>query len=128
MKTIQPGSLIKVCLVLLSAALLSGCGTTRMAIKQYAGSWEYHINTPEGSFDALMIIEHDGEKFVGRMEAADQGAIELEDLKIEEGKLTAQFYFGTYLIDISGEFNEDEFNGTIGPPEYQMPFTAKRVK
>ncbi len=128
MKTLQSGSLISIFFVLLSVALLSGCGSTRMAIKQYAGSWEYHIDTPEGSFDALMIIEHDGEKFVGRMEAADQGTIELQDLKIEDGKLTAQFYFGTYLIDISGEFNEDEFNGTLGPPEYQMPFNAKRVK
>ena len=128
MKRIQSGSLIRVILIIFSAALLSGCGSTRMAIKQYAGSWSYHIDTPEGSIDAVMIIEHDGEKFVGRMEAADQGSIDLEDLKIEDGKLTAQFYWSTYLIDISGEFNEDEFTGTLGPPEYQMPFTATRVK
>jgi hypothetical protein len=127
MKTTQSSSLIKVFLVVLSVTLLSACGTTRLAIKKYAGSWEYHIDTPDGPIDAAMVITHDGEKFTGTMEA-DQGSIELEDLKIEEGKLTAHFYYGIYLIDISGEFNEDEFTGTLGPPEYQMPFTATRVK
>jgi len=127
MKTIHSGSLIKVFLVVLSVALLSGCGTTKMAIKKYAGSWEYHIESPDGPFDAAMVIAHDGEKFTGRMQA-DQGSIEMEDLKIEDGKLTAHLYYGTYLIDITGEFNEDEFTGTLGPPEYQMPITAKRVK
>jgi len=127
MKTIQSGSFIKVFLFILAMAFLSGCGTTRMAIKKYAGSWEYHIDTPEGSIDAAMVIAHDGEKFTGRMEA-DQGSIELEDLKIEDGKLTAHLYYGTYLIDITGEFNEDEFTGTLGPPEYQMPISATRVK
>ena len=119
--------MIRVCLVLLSAALLSGCGATKMAIKQYSGSWEYQISTPEGSFKGAMIISHDGEKFTGVIEA-DQGSGELEDLVIEDGKLTAHFYYGTYLIDIAGEFIGDEFKGTLGPPEYQMPFKAKRVK
>jgi len=127
MKTIQSGSLIKVFLVVVSVALLSGCGTTKMAIKKYGGSWEYQLDTPEGSFKGVMVISHDGEKFIGRIDS-DQGSMDLEDLKIEEGNLTTHFSVGSYLIEISGEFNEDEFTGTIGPPEYQMPFTAARVK
>jgi len=114
-------------IVISAITILSGCGTTRMAIKKYTGSWEYHMETPDGPIDAAMVITHDGEKFTGTMEA-DQGSIEMEDLKIEDGKLTAHFYYGPYLIDITGEFNEDEFTGTLGPPEYQMSVTAKRVK
>ncbi len=127
MKTTKTFSFIGVFLIIASVAFLSGCSATRMAIKNYAGSWEYHIDTPDGPIDVAMVIIHDGEKFTGTMEA-EQVSIELEDLKIEDGKLTAQFYYGTYLIDISGEFNEDEFTGILGPPDYQMPFSATRVK
>jgi hypothetical protein len=127
MKTKKLFSFVSVFLVIASVAFLSGCGTTKMAIKKYAGSWEYQMETPEGAYKGAIIIAHDGEKFTGRIEA-DQGSLDLEDLKIEEGKLTAHFSFGSYLIEISGEFKEDDFTGTIGPPEYQMPFSAKRVK
>ena len=127
MKTTKAFSFIGIFFIIASVAYLSGCGSTRMAMKKYAGSWEYHIDTPDGPIDATMIIAHDGEKFTGTMEAA-QRSLELEDLKIEDGKLTAHFYYGNYLIDIAGEFNEDEFTGTLGPPDYQMSFTATRVK
>jgi len=119
--------MIRLILVIVSLTILSGCGTTRMMTKKYVGSWEYKLDTPDGTYEGAMVINYDGETFTGLMES-DMGSVELDNLKIEDGKLTASFDVGGYLLDIAGEFVEDEFTGTIGPPEYQMPFNATRVK
>ncbi|UCG27029.1 MAG: hypothetical protein JSV24_08625 [Bacteroidales bacterium] len=119
--------MIKLVLLFVSVTILSGCGTTRMMTKKYVGSWEYKLETPDGTYEGAMVINYDGETFTGIMES-DMGSAELDDLKIEEGKLTASLDVGGYILDIAGEFVGDEFTGTIGPPEFQMPFNATRVE
>lgn len=127
MKTNKTSSFILFFLIVAIATFLSGCGATRMATKLYAGNWQYHLETPQGDYDGSMVITYVDDVFKGMLES-DQGTLELENFKIEDGKLSGSFEVAGYLMDIIGDFNGDVFTGTIGAQDFQMPFVANRKK
>ena len=116
-------------LLILAAGLIwAGCAATKTTAK-YVGNWDYVVkNLPDGDINGIMTISHDGENFNGDIKSDDGNiTITIEDLKIEEDKLSSYFYFQGMKIDMSGEFDGNAYTGSIMVDYNEFPMTATKV-
>ena len=100
-KTIRIFSLLAV----VFALSLSSCGTSKKvaekapapapsvekAVPGYVGNWAYDLETPQGNFPGVMVIEQEGDVVKGKL-TSDQGSVDIDDLKIENDMLTGTFF------------------------------------
>jgi len=54
------------------------------------------------------------------------GSVDLEDVKIEEGKMTAVFYLESYEIPMKGNFEGEKFTGSSNWEGTEMPIDATK--
>jgi hypothetical protein len=114
--------------ILFTTALISGCAVfSKMGTSPYEGKWSYTVDTPDGIFKGFLTILKDGKIYSGNVTVEDM-TIELSDLKIEDGKLTASLNAEGYPLEIKGEFNDDVFSGDLIGPDFTIPFSANKVK
>ena len=115
--------------VILAVILLlwTGCASTKKLSSAYVGKWDYDLDTPQGNIKGYMDIKNDGKVFTASFNS-DMGSVDLNDLVIQDGKLTANFDMQGNTIDVSGSFNGDLFDGKIGAGGFEMPFKATREK
>lgn len=111
--------------LILGIFLVSGCASTKKLVDSYVGKWNYDLETPQGTFSGNMQITHDGNEFHGSLNS-DMGSVDLSDLKIEDGKLTANFDMQGNTIDVTGNFEGEVFNGNFSAGGFDMPFKASR--
>jgi hypothetical protein len=52
--------------------------------------------------------------------------VDLDDLVIEDGKLTANFTIEGYKMYLEGEFNDDTYTGKTSINGYEIPMEAIR--
>lgn len=107
--------------------LMFNCAGSKTSSKvdPYIGEWEYVAETPQGSLDVTMTIEKGEDGYAGSLNA-DVGSVGLEDLKIEDGKLTATYYIESYEIPIQGTFEGDKFKGSNTWDGNEMPIDATK--
>lgn len=103
------------------------CASSKKLVDSYIGKWGYSIDTPQGNYKGNMEINQAGKAFTGKLNS-DMGSVDLNDLAITNGKLTANFDMMGNSIHISGDFHGDLFNGTVEAGGYQIPFKATRLK
>ena len=113
--------------IVLGILFLASCASTKKLVDSYTGKWKYELETPQGNFNGAMEIKHDGDVFHGSLNS-DMGSVDLSDLVIEDGKLTANFEMMGNVIDVSGNFNGDIFDGNMSTSGFDMPFKATREK
>ncbi len=107
--------------------LISGCASTKKLASAYVGKWNYDLQTPQGNISGNMEIKEAGKDFSGALNS-DMGSVDLTDLLIKDGKLTAKFEVQGNEMDLKGDFQGDEFNGTISASGFDIPFKATRAK
>lgn len=109
-----------------SCLMLSCAGSkTSKKVDPYIGDWEYVAQTEQGSLDVTMTIEKAEEGYTGSLNA-DIGSVDLEDLKIEDGKLTATYYIESYEFPMKGTFEGDKFIGSSSWEGTEMPIDATK--
>jgi len=115
--------------VILSVIMLlwTGCASTKKLASAYVGKWNYDLDTPQGNIKGYMDIKNDGKVYTAAFNS-DMGTIDLNNLVIKDGKLTATFDIQGNTLDVSGSFNGDVFDGKIGGGGFEMPFKANRGK
>ena len=110
------------------ACFLFNCaGTKTSKIDPYIGDWEYVAETDQGSLDVTMTIGKAETGYTGML-SADVGSVDLEDLKIEDGKLSAVFYIEGYKIPVKGTFEGDKFTGSSTWEGNERPINATKKK
>lgn len=115
-------------LALLLSVLITGCATLgKMGKSPYAGKWSYAVETPDGTVKGFMTINKEGKTYTGTVSAEDM-SLDLLDLKIEDGNLTAKLDAEGYPMDIKGTFKDDVFSGELITSDFTIPFTANKVK
>jgi hypothetical protein len=125
MKTFHKINLIS---FLLIAALIAGCAVfSKIGKSPYAGKWSYTLDTPQGVYEGFVTIMEAGKIYSGTI-SANGGESELRNLIIEDGKLSAEFDAEGFTFDFTGKFDEDVFTGALSTPDFDLPFSAKKVK
>jgi hypothetical protein len=114
-------------LIAMTAAVWTGCATTKVTTPNYVGRWNYELDTPQGRYAGWIIINQEGKEVTGTMNS-EMGSVDLRDLKIEDNFMTANFNIMDMDMDLSGEFVEDVLNAKIIVQGYEMPFKANKVK
>ena len=113
--------------IAISFTLFNCAGTKTSKVDPYIGDWEYVAETPQGSLDVTMTIEKGEDGYTGSLNA-DVGSVDLEDLKIEDGKMTATYYIESYEMPIKGTFEGDKFSGSTSWDGNEMPINATKRK
>ncbi|MEK6476466.1 hypothetical protein WJR50_02990 [Catalinimonas sp. 4WD22] len=114
--------------LLLTLAFLSACASSRQAANSPVGTWDYVVkNTPYGDVEGQMIIEQDGDGYVGEIRS-QQGNINLNNVQINEGQLTSTFMMDGNNLALEGAFEKDSFTGKVAAGSYDSyPITASRA-
>lgn len=103
------------------------CASSKKLVDSYVGKWGYAIETPQGNYNGNMEITQAGKDFAGKLNS-DMGSVDLNDVVIKDGKLTANFEMMGNSINISGDFKGEIFDGTVDAGGFQIPFKATRIK
>jgi hypothetical protein len=117
----------KITAIFFSFLILAACASSKKLADSYAGKWGYEIETPQGNYNGNMEIIKDGKIFTGKLNS-DMGSVDLNDLVIKDGKLTANFDMQGNSINISGDFQGEVFNGNVEAGGFQIPFKATKIK
>jgi hypothetical protein len=125
MKTFRTISLVSLLFITL---LLAGCATlAKLGKSPYEGKWSYSLDTPQGVYKGFLTIIKEGKTYTGTI-SADGDETDLRNLIIEDGKLSAVFNAEGFTFDFRGEFKEDVFTGSLSTPDFDLPFSANKVK
>jgi hypothetical protein len=112
-------------LLIMVAGFFTHCATSKVKIPNYIGTWDYEIDTPQGAQSGWMVFTQEEGELKGSINS-DMGSIDLEDLVIEDNKLSATFFAFEMDMNLTGEFVEDVFNGMFLVQGYELPFTAHK--
>lgn len=109
MKTTQKLLMMCMMLVLIGTA----CKGTKTAVWSPVGNWDYAVsNTPAGDVTGIMVIAKDGDDYSGELRT-EEGSLELEDVKVVDNKLTANFSYQGYSLNLEGTFTGDMMDGEV---------------
>ena len=116
-----------VALLFALSIILGGCaGTKKSKVDPYVGQWDYTFPTMDGGeMDAVMTITKAEEGYAGTL-SSDMGSVDLNNLTIEEGQLSALFDIQGYEITMKGTFEGDQYNGTTMVDGNEFPMNATK--
>ena len=111
-----------------SSLMFSCAGSKKSKVDPYVGEWEYTIQTQEGGdMDVVMTISKTENEYSGFL-SSDLGSVDLQELVIEESKLSAWFDFQGYELSMKGAFEGDTYNGTTAYEDNEWPMVATKKK
>ena len=115
-------------IVLVTALLLLySCAASKVAKNSPVGAWDYTVkNTPNGDISGTMTIQQNGATYTGNL-SSDAGAIDLNDMTIEDNKLSSRFYYQGTSLQLNGDFSEDTFTGSVVGGGGSFPVEATRA-
>ena len=111
--------------IIFTLVLLS-CASSKTKVSPYVGEWHYTFPTMEGGeMSATMTINEIENAFSGFL-SSEMGTVDLQDLVIEDGKLSAKFDIQGYIITMKGSFEGDTYTGTTNFDGNEFPMNATR--
>jgi hypothetical protein len=119
--------MIKRTLILIVVAFMAyACASTKKVADVSLGTWEYIIkDTPEGDLPGTLVISKEADQYIGYLQTA-QGRLDLNDVKVVDGNLTANFDYMGYAVLMTGLFEGDGFNGKVSVDYNDFMMTANR--
>ena len=117
-------------LSMLAAAVFSllilGCASSKTKVNPYVGEWHYTFPTMEGGeMNAVMTINEIENGYSGFL-SSEMGSVDLQDLVIEDGQLTAKFDIQGYILTMKGAFEGETYTGTTNIEGNEFPMNATR--
>lgn len=110
----------------LAILFLAGCAASKVKVNPYVGQWEYVFPMEDGStLDVTMTINETEQGYTGNL-SSNMGAVDLNDLVIEDGKLTSSFEIQGYSVDFNGTFDGATYSGTTSIDGYDVPIEATK--
>ena len=103
------------------------CKTGKSTASRYVGDWHYTFEMEGTEYAAFMTINSVEDGYTGSL-TSDMGSVYLDDLVIEEDKLTATFDIQGYVMDLKGTFDGEAFHGSTSIDGYEFPMEAVRQK
>lgn len=114
-----------VALIFLCGIFFIACTSSKTTASKYVGEWNYSIDWDGTSYPIKMIINSTDDGYTGRF-SSDFGDLDIDDLVIEDDKLTATYDFQGNLVNFEGTFEGDTFKGLSSAMGYEFPIEAIR--
>jgi len=112
-------------LLIVIVALITACKTSQSTASKYVGEWHYTFEMEGTEYAAYMTINKADDGYTGSL-TSDIGSVNLDDLVIEEDKLTANFDIQGYVLDLKGTFDGEAFHGSTSIDGNEFPMEAVR--
>ena len=113
--------------ILFTLLFIVGCAASKVARNGPVGAWEYTVkNTPSGSLSGTMNIMQEGEAYSGNL-TTSSGTIDLNNVSIEDDKLSSTFNYQGTPLELTGSFSEDTFTGSVDGGGQTFPVEATRA-
>ena len=119
--------LSRLVLILLFGIFLSACKSGKTTESKYVGDWHYTFEMEGTEYAAFMTINKVEDGYSGSL-TSDLGTVQLNDVLIEDDKLTATFDIQGYEINLEGVFDGETFKGKTFAGDYEFPMEAIRKK
>ena len=113
--------------ILAVCTVFTMCKTSKSTASKYVGEWHYTFEMEGTEYAAYMTINSVEDGYTGSL-TSDMGSVDLDDLVIEEDKLTATFDIQGYVMDLKGTFDGEVFHGSTSIDGYEFPMEAVRQK
>ncbi len=115
------------CLAFFAALLMIyGCASSKVAKNSPVGSWDYTVrSTPNGDVSGTLNIEKDGDEYTGNL-TSNAGTIDLNNVTIEDNKLSSSFNYQGTPLQLTGTFSGDDFTGSVDAGSDSFPVEATR--
>lgn len=92
------------------------------------GTWAYTIkNLPDGDATGNIVIKANGNEYLGSINS-DLGSTDLYNIKVNDNKLTCNFDFDAYKIEVNAMIDGDKLTGDMSAEGSSFPMTANRTK
>lgn len=95
------------------------------AIADYAGTYAYALQTPEGPVAGSLILTPDGDAYTGVLSAYGE-EYELENMTWDGPKLSFTANAGGYNIEVSGTFKDETYTAVIQVEGIEIPMKATK--
>ena len=119
-----PFSISIIILTIFTFFLASDCATTKKSAPGFIGSWNYTVyDTPEGDVPGEFIISQSDNGYTGKFKVRGM-TIDMQDLKIEDDKISCYMWVEGYKVNFSGQFEGNNFEGTGSFDDNEFKFTA----
>jgi len=106
--------------------ILLSCASSKTKVSPYVGDWHYTFPTMEGGeMSATMTINEIENGYSGFL-SSEMGTVDLQDLVIEDGNLSAKFDIQGYILTMKGTFEGDTYTGTTTFDGNEFPMNATR--
>lgn len=103
------------------------CKSNKTTESKYVGEWHYTFEMEGTEYAAFMTINKAEDGYTGSL-SSDMGSVDLDDLVIEDDKLTANFDIQGYVMDLNGTFDGEAFHGLTSIDGNEFPMEAVRKK
>ena len=114
-------------LILILGTCMFACKSGKTTASKYVGEWHYTFEMEGTEYAAFMTINKVEDGYTGSL-TSDLGIVDLDDLVIEEDKLTATFDVQGYVMNLEGTFEGETFKGMTSIEGYEFPMEAIRKK
>ena len=104
------------------------CGTSKKAavVDPNIGNWDIAVkDTPMGTINGVINIDKVENNYVGKL-TTDSGTIELQNMQIISGNLSAYFDYEGSEFNLSGSIAGDEFKGEVSGMGYTFDTAGKK--
>ncbi len=105
------------------------CGTSKKAavmVDPNLGNWDIAVkDTPMGTINGVINIDKVESNYVGKL-TTDSGTIDLQNMQIVSGNLSAYFDYEGSEFNLSGSIVGDEFKGEVSGMGYSFDTEGKR--
>ncbi len=116
--------------LMFAATLIISCNMGKRAttgtppMDPYAGTWDYVVTgTPDGEIKGELVISMDSDQYTAMMKSA-AGTLDINDVVITDNKMTGNFSYQGYTVDLSGMFSGAKFDGEVSVDYNAFPMTA----
>ena len=113
--------------ILAICTLFTMCKTSKSTASKYVGEWHYTFEMEGTEYPAYMTINKAENGYTGSL-SSDMGSVDLDDLVIEDDKLTATFDIQGYVLGLNGTFDGEAFHGATSIDGNEFPMEAVRKK
>jgi hypothetical protein len=108
------------------ALFIFGCAATKVKVSPYVGEWHYTYQNMDGTEAAAIMTITEAENVYKGVLSSEMGSVDLQDLVIADGKLTAKFDIQGYMLSMKGSFEGDTYTGTVNIDGNEFPMIATR--
>jgi len=106
----------------------SSCASTKIAKNPndaYIGEWDYVVEELPVDIDGVLIITEVEGVLNGTL-SNPMGEMQIGEIAIVEGVLSASFDADGNFIDLSGTFEGDSYNGVLTVQDTDFPMSMKK--